>query len=67
MNDLEEMYLDSFFTQVDDGELIPIPTGGICRVCGCSDLAACPGGCFWVADDLCSACYFEMQDDEELG
>lgn len=27
-----------------------------CRVCGCTDDRACPGGCWWVADDLCSAC-----------
>lgn len=28
-----------------------------CRVCGCTDFRACPGGCSWVEDDLCSACY----------
>ena len=27
-----------------------------CRVCGCTDLQACPGGCCWVQPDLCSAC-----------
>ncbi len=27
-----------------------------CRVCGCTDDQACAGGCWWVADDLCSAC-----------
>lgn len=27
-----------------------------CRVCGCTDDHACPGGCCWVEDDLCSAC-----------
>jgi hypothetical protein len=27
-----------------------------CRVCGCTENRACPGGCFWVEDDLCSAC-----------
>jgi hypothetical protein len=32
-----------------------------CRVCGCTDEAACEGGCWWVPDpylegDLCSAC-----------
>ena len=27
-----------------------------CRKCGCADLRACPGGCYWVADDLCSRC-----------
>jgi hypothetical protein len=27
-----------------------------CRVCGCDDLHACPGGCHWVEPDLCSNC-----------
>jgi uncharacterized protein with PIN domain len=27
-----------------------------CRVCGCSDEDACEGGCYWVEEDLCSAC-----------
>lgn len=27
-----------------------------CRICGCTELHACPGGCHWVAADLCSAC-----------
>ncbi len=27
-----------------------------CRVCGCTDLHACPGGCFWVEPGLCSEC-----------
>lgn len=38
-----------------------------CRVCGCTDNAACPGGCFWVAPELCSKCLphtleFQCQD-----
>ena len=27
-----------------------------CRVCGCTDTEACPGGCVWVTKDLCSCC-----------
>jgi len=27
-----------------------------CRVCGCTQNRACPGGCYWVEPDLCSAC-----------
>ena len=27
-----------------------------CRQCGCTDNRACPEGCYWVEDDLCSAC-----------
>ena len=34
--------------------------GPACRVCGCTDEAACEGGCFWIEDpeggDLCSNC-----------
>lgn len=30
-----------------------VPT---CRVCGCTDNHACPGGCYWVEPDLCSRC-----------
>lgn len=28
----------------------------VCRRCGCTDDAACIGGCWWVAGDLCSSC-----------
>jgi len=28
----------------------------MCRVCGCSDVTPCEGGCYWVEEDLCSAC-----------
>jgi len=27
-----------------------------CRKCGCTDTKPCPGGCYWVEDDLCSSC-----------
>lgn len=27
-----------------------------CRICGCTDDNACPGGCYWVEEDLCSEC-----------
>lgn len=27
-----------------------------CRICGCTETQACPGGCYWVEPDLCSAC-----------
>ncbi|HYE80855.1 MAG TPA: hypothetical protein VEG39_01675 [Clostridia bacterium] len=27
-----------------------------CRVCGCTWFHACPGGCYWVDNDLCSSC-----------
>ena len=31
-----------------------------CRVCGCSDDWACPGGCAWAGPDLCTHC---MEED----
>lgn len=27
-----------------------------CRVCGCTEFNACQPPCWWVEDDLCSAC-----------
>jgi len=27
-----------------------------CRVCGCTQENPCEGGCYWVEEDLCSAC-----------
>lgn len=27
-----------------------------CSSCGCTDMAACAGGCYWVAKNKCSAC-----------
>ena len=29
---------------------------GACRVCGCTDEHACPGGCCWVLPEICSRC-----------
>lgn len=36
----------------------------VCRVCGCTDERACPGGCWWIQWDLCSAC---AQSRKEAG
>lgn len=27
-----------------------------CRICGCTQFNGCPGGCYWITDDLCSHC-----------
>lgn len=27
-----------------------------CQVCGCTDMHACQGGCYWIAENLCSNC-----------
>jgi len=34
----------------------PAPAVRACRSCGCTEAADCPGGCWWVGPDLCSAC-----------
>lgn len=34
---------------------------GVCRVCGCTDERACPGGCSWLDDEhtWCDRCVAE--------
>ena len=42
----------------------------ICRVCGCTQEHACEtdeGPCYWVEDDLCSACALSQSGDQEEG
>jgi len=34
----------------------------ICRVCGCSNEDPCEGGCYWVEEDLCSACAKKLEE-----
>lgn len=34
-----------------------------CHLCGCTNDRACPGGCYWVEEDLCSACAAEAPPD----
>lgn len=38
-----------------------------CKVCGCTEEMACPGGCHWVKDikggDLCSRCNDKIYHD----
>lgn len=38
-----------------------------CRRCGCTDQAACAGGCTWVLNDLCSQCAEELEACAALG
>lgn len=39
-----------------------VPTPGVCIVCGCTDDAACEGGCSWVDEGhlCCSRCCLLM-------
>lgn len=41
---------------VDGARLAVLATPRACRVCNCTQHQACPGGCTWVEEDLCSAC-----------
>lgn len=38
------------------------PNVHVCAKCGCTDELACPGGCSWVSETLCSACSEEERD-----
>jgi hypothetical protein len=38
-----------------------------CRVCGCTNEAACFGGCEWVELDLCSRCVLAANFHREAG
>jgi len=40
-----------------------LPLDRACRVCGCTNLRACPGGCYWVSLNLCSACAKKSDGD----
>jgi hypothetical protein len=51
----------------DSGELEHQADDGVCRVCGCTDDHACPGGCFWVEPDLCSRCDETIDNIVDLG
>ncbi|EPB2977556.1 hypothetical protein ACRE39_002726 [Enterococcus faecalis] len=58
MPDLDS-YLERFENyQKEQEELNEIfdPDDSRCRVCGCTQFNACPGGCYWIEEDLCSQC-----------
>ncbi len=41
---------------VDGAPRIPSLLGMVCQACRCSEQVACPGGCGWARDNLCTAC-----------
>ncbi|WP_429864031.1 hypothetical protein ACJK2Y_00415 (plasmid) [Enterococcus faecalis] len=52
-----DSYLERFENyQKEQEELNEIfdPDDRRCRVCGCTQFNACPGGCYWIEEDLCS-------------
>ncbi len=48
LNALEQMEIDTYLDARSQLRR--------CRACGCTEDCACDGGCWWVADDLCSTC-----------
>lgn len=50
MRELAESQLDQHWPKCKPKD------GGVCKLCGCYDDRACPGGCSWVRPDLCSTC-----------
>ena len=51
--DVSESKVDERIMKTINEVVRPLQT---CRVCGCSEDRACPGGCYWVEPDLCSTC-----------
>lgn len=37
----------------------------MCRKCGCTESRACEDSCYWVEEDLCSACHFSDLAEEK--
>ena len=48
-----EIQVDTLEELIEEVSCLDAPR---CRVCGCTDDNACPGGCYWVEEDLCSEC-----------
>lgn len=44
----------------------PQPRRNKCRICGCTNARACPGGCHWIENDLCSRCLPEPKKPRKL-
>ena len=59
INELRELLVEAVpraALEIDGQPRLPSMLGSVCRVCGCSHRDACGFGCYWIADDLCSAC-----------
>lgn len=51
-------------TTIEAVRIADVEAGGRqCRECGCTDNAACPGGCSWVGLDLCSDCVLDVSPE----
>lgn len=61
----DEFYAQDVLEVIKDGEMrkekaVFDEELRFCRVCGCSQDHACPGGCYWLTDDLCSNCGYSI-------
>lgn len=56
--------LDQISDDIIDRLNTNVPPDRKCRVCGCTPDQACPGGCFWVEEDLCSSCASECEEPQ---
>lgn len=61
----DEPYAQDVFEVIKEGEIhkenaVFDEELRFCKVCGCSQDHACPGGCYWVTDDLCSNCVYSI-------
>lgn len=48
--------VDPLVNRIKDGGIILEMVEQTCRECGCTQNNACPNGCWWVEEDLCSDC-----------
>ncbi len=66
-NAIQEIFVDAVPREAlegaDGAPRIPTLLGMVCECCGCSENDACPEGCSWARDDLCTACTKEGRDD----
>ncbi|MFH2116748.1 MAG: hypothetical protein ABII85_01750 [Bacillota bacterium] len=67
----DEPYAQQVFETIKEGELekedaLFDKDSRFCKVCGCSQERACPSGCYWVTDDLCSNCVYSIYTCEAI-
>jgi hypothetical protein len=67
----KEPYSQKVFEVIKEGELEKEESlfdkdPRFCKVCECTQDHACAGGCYWVTDDLCSACVYGIFSCEAI-
>jgi division protein CdvB (Snf7/Vps24/ESCRT-III family) len=57
---------DNSYAEFLEGEGVPQnadTSKWSCKVCGCTDVTPCLGGCAWVKKNLCSKCAFKLREN----